>query len=162
MNKTKIVFILLLIIIIVISVLTTKESKVESIENTEIIENQNTKIVLYYSDCEKGELVKEYRNVDVENIKNDMPLTIINELLKGPQNTELVQTIPNETKVNSISIEKNKIIIDFSKEFKENAEDELKNLHKIYSVVNSLTEITEINEVEIRVEGEFITSKVRL
>lgn len=40
--------------------------------------------------------------------------------------------------------------------------DELQNLHKIYSVVNSLTEITEINEVEIKVDGELITSKVRL
>lgn len=55
-----------------------------------------------------------------------------------------------------------KIIIDFSKEFKEESEDELKNLHKIYSIVNSLTEITEINEVEIKVDGETITSKVRL
>ena len=52
MNKTKIVFILLLIIIIIISVLTAKGSKVESIENTEIIENLNTKIVLYFSDFE--------------------------------------------------------------------------------------------------------------
>lgn len=55
-----------------------------------------------------------------------------------------------------------KIIIDFSKEFKEGSEDELKNLHKIYSIVNSLTEITEINEVEIKVDGETITSKARL
>ena len=76
--------------------------------------------------------------------------------------TIYLRNLKNKTKVNSISIEKNKIIIDFSKEFKDDTEDELKNLHKIYSVVNSLTEITEINEVEIRVEGEFLTSKVRL
>lgn len=162
MSKTKIAVVLLFTIIVIIGVLITKGNDGESFENIEIIEDNKTKIVLYFSDLEKGELVKEYRNVDVENIKNDMPKAIINELLKGPQNIELSTTIPNETKVNSISIEKNKIIIDFSKEFKENTEDELKNLHKIYSVVNSLTEITEINEVEIRVEGEFITSKVRL
>lgn len=162
MSKTKIAIVLPLIIIVIIGVLITKGSEVKNFEKTPITEESQTKIVLYFSDLKNGELVKEYRNVDVKNIKDDMPKTIINELLKGPQNIELVKTIPNKTKVNSICVEDKKIIIDFSKEFKENEEDELKNLHKIYSVVNSLTEITEINEVEIRVEGEFITSKIRL
>ena len=162
MNKSKVMIVLLVIIIAVVSILLSKKDKIETNDNGGVIENQNTKIVLYFANPKTGELIREYRNVDVENIKNDMPTTIINELIKGPQNPELSTTISNATKVNSISIEKNKIIIDFSKEFKENTEDELKRLHKIYSVVNSLTEITEINEVEIRVEGEFITSKVRL
>ena len=98
----------------------------------------------------------------MEDIKNNMEETIIKELLKGPENIELISAIPSSTKLNSITLDGNKIVIDFSKEFKEEVEDELKNLHKIYSVVNSLTEITEINEVEIKVEGETYTNKIRL
>lgn len=161
MNKSKIVIILLVAIIGIVSAIYFRNNgdKQEIVQN---LEENETKIVLYFSNLETGELVKEYRNVRLEDVKNNMEETIIKELLKGPKNVELVSAIPNGTKVNNIILEENKIIIDFSNEFKEEVEDELKNLHKIYSVVNSLTEITEINEVEIKVDGEIITNKVRL
>lgn len=161
MNKVKIIAILILIIIGVTGLMVSKNTNNEN--NTEIIENElKTKIVLYFSDLENGELKKEYRYVDMDNIKENLAGTIINELLKGPSTEELVSCIPNGTKVNFIKENGNKIEIDFTKEYKEELEDDMKNLHKIYSVVNSLTEITEINEVEIKVEGEIITNKIRL
>lgn len=159
MKKWKTIIILVGIIVGITGVIITRNSEEEIIEK---IETSETKIVLYFSNLASGELVKEYRYVNLGDIKNDMPKTIIDELLKGPNNEELVSAIPNGTKLNSILLENGKIIIDFSNEFAENSEDELKNLHKIYSVVNSLTEITEVNEVEIKVNGEVITSKIRL
>lgn len=162
MNKTKIIILLVAIIIGIGSLIYYRN---DGDDNNEMIQNSQTnetKIVLYFSNLETGELVKEYRNVKLQDIKNNMEETIIKELLRGPENIELVSTIPSGTMLNSILLENNKIIIDFSKEFKEVVADELKNLHKIYSVVNSLTEITEINEVEIKVEGENYANKIRL
>ena len=161
MKKGKVIIVLLIIIIGIIGIIFSRNEEVSNEINTNI-ESNETKIVLYFSNEKTGELEKEYRHVKFEEIKNNMEETIINELLKGPENGELSSAIPEDTKLNSLNIEESKIIIDFSKEFGINSEDELKNLHKIYSVVNSLTEITEINEVEIKVEGENFTNKVRL
>ena len=160
MKKGKVMLILLIVIISIIAILIFRNSEIEN--ETSIIENAKTKIVLYFSNSENGELTREYRYVNMDDIKNEMPVTIIQELIKGPDNIELDATIPHETKLNSVLVEYDRIIIDFSKEFMEDSGDELKELHKIYSVVNSLTEITEINEVEIKVEGKTITNKVRL
>ena len=159
MNKGKFIIILLSIIIAIVFGIISRDEKNEVIKFDDLKE---TKIVLYFSNPETKELVKEYRYVNIEDIKKDISNTIVTELLKGPENKELVTQIPKETRINSILTENEKIIIDFSKEFALNSEDELENLHKIYSVVNSLTEITEINEVEIKVEGKTLTNKVRL
>ena len=162
MSKGKSMSILLVIIMIVGGILIVNNKEKVNQDYDIFLDETESKIVLYFSNMKTGELTKEYRVVNIENIKDDMPNTIINELLKGPGNEELTSTIPNETKVNSIVTEENKIIVDFSEEYARENEDELQNLHKIYSVVNSITEITEINEVEIKVNGEIIASKKRL
>ena len=161
MNKVKSVLVLAMIIVCVIGLTISRNKNL----NDEIL-NQTTgletKVVLYFSNPENGELTKEYRNVELSSIKNDLAGTIINELLKGPNTEGLVSPIPTGTKVNSCKEENDKIKIDFSSEYKTGEQNELEELHKIYSVVNSLTEITEINEVEITVDGNALTSKIRL
>lgn len=162
MNKVKIITVLFAIIIAIVGTLLLNSNREET-DNLSSMSNENqTKIILYFSNITTGELVKEYRYVNISDIKNNMPKTIIDELLKGPENDEFVSMIPSGTEVNSIDIEDSKIIVDFNMEFGKETENELENLHKIYSVVNSLTEITEINEVEIRVEGKMVTKKYRL
>lgn len=116
MNKIKVIIMLILIIMGVTGIILSKREEV--INNENIVQNQNeTKIVLYFSNLETGELIKEYRYVELDYIKNDLFGTIMNELLKGPQTEELVSCIPEGTKVNSIKQNKNKIEIDFSKEY---------------------------------------------
>lgn len=162
MNKLKSILVLLMIIVCVIGLTISRNKNL----NDEIL-NQTTgletKVVLYFSNPENGELTKEYRNVELSSVKNDLAGTIMQELLKGPNTEGLVSAIPSGTKVNSCKEENDKIKIDFSSEYicggKQN---ELEELHKIYAVVNSLTEITEINEVEITVDGKILTSKIRL
>ena len=153
MKKGKIIIILFMIIVSIFGIIFGRKEE-EINENIQKSELNETKIVLYFSNEKTNELEKEYRYVALKDIKENIANTIISELLKGPENQELVTAIPKNTRINSISYESSKIVIDFSKEFASNSEDELKNLHKIYSVVNSLTEITEINEVEIKVEGK--------
>lgn len=107
MKKGRIILILLIIILIVGGILIFRKdgNNNEYVENTE--KNQ-TKIVLYFSNKKTGELEKEYRYVNIDEIKNNMETTIINELLKGPENKELVSQIPKETKVNKVSTENRK------------------------------------------------------
>lgn len=160
MNKIKSILVLLMIIICVIGLTISRneESNIELQSDNKI----ETKVVLYFSNPENGELTKEYRNVNLDSIKENLPGTIISELLKGPTTDGLVSAIPDGTKINYLEEEKNKIIVDFTSEYKDILGDELEELHKIYSVVNSLTEITEINEVEITVDGKNFTNKIRL
>ena len=107
MKKGWIIFILLIAILIVGGSLIRRkdENKDEHIEN---IEKNQTKIVLYFSNEKTGELEREYRYVNINEIKDNMEATIINELLKGPENKDLVSQIPIETKVNNVSTEKRK------------------------------------------------------
>lgn len=107
MKKGRIILILLIIILIVGGTLIFRKDKNNN-EYVENIEKNQTKIVLYFSNEKTGELEKEYRYVDFDNIKNNMESTIINELLKGPENKELVSQIPKETKVNSVSVQNRK------------------------------------------------------
>ena len=159
MNKVKLYILFILIIIAIVGMITSNK-KEKNIEKT--VEEPQTKIALYFTNPKEEILVKEYRFVNLSEVKEDMAGTIIKELLKGPNNKELVSKIPSSTNVREINIEPNKIVIDFSKEFMEENEDDISKLHKIYSVVNSLTEIAEINIVEIHVEGNLYAEKGRL
>lgn len=162
MNKVKSVLVLAMIIVCVIGLTISRNKNLNDEISNQTTTGLETKVVLYFSNPENGELTKEYRNVELSSIKNDLVGTIINELLKGPNTEGLVSPIPTGTKVNSCKEENDKIKIDFSSEYKTEEQNELEELHKIYSVVNSLTEITEINEVEITVDGNALTSKIRL
>lgn len=118
MNKVKVILILIMIIIGVTGLILSKNA--ETVNNDDMVQNkQETKIVLYFSNLETGELIKEYRYVDMKNIKENLIGTIIEELLKGPNTDELVSSIPSGTKVNSIKENGGKIEIDFSKEYNE-------------------------------------------
>ena len=158
MNRAKTILLIMLMIIGVFGLVKSNQKE----EKLELASMPQTQIVLYYANPTTGELEKEYRYVDLARIQTDLPGTIVKELLKGPVNEELVQTIPQGVKINDIHQNKNKIIVDFSKEFIGEKEEEIKHLQKIYAVVNSLTEINEINEVEILVEGKEYETKRRI
>ena len=159
MNRIKIVILLILILIGIGGLINSKNKETN---DEEMIEEAQTKIALYYTNPSNGELVKEYRYVALSKIKEDLAKTILEELIKNPTDYTMVSYIPTGTKINSVRKENDKIIVDLSKEFLQNEENEVTKLHKIYSVVNSLTEITEINKVEIDIDGEFYTEKERI
>ena len=76
----------------------------------------------------------------------------LEQLIKGPdsingsQSEELLKTMPNGTKINTISVRNHTCYLDLSSEFlqkRENISDEV----TIYSVVNTLAELSNINRV---------------
>ena len=165
MKNSKLLVVLIIVIILLLAWLHFSKDEENNISNNsqeEQYSGDETQILLYFLDSEKVKLVEEYRYVSMESIKENMLKTILEELIKGPTATDLIAVIPTSTKINSIIQEGNKVIVDFSKEFNDGSGDSNEELQKIYSVVNSLTEVKEIEEVEIRVDGEVLTSKNRL
>lgn len=111
------------------------------------------KVTLYFGDRQAMYLLPEEREV----AKTDEPLeaVIINELIKGPQQSDLVRTIPEGTRLLSVSVEEGIAYVNFSKEFKSkhwggSAGESM----TIYSVVNSLAKLPGIEKVQFLLEGK--------
>lgn len=131
-------------------ILVQKQEKVEITE----VPKLDGKIVLYFKGNEAMKLEKEYRNVSMKRIAENMAKTVVEELLKGPTNEELHSLIPTDTKLLNIESQENTVILDLSNEFIEKQEGESNALLAIYSIVNSLTEITEIEQVKFLINGK--------
>lgn len=132
------------------TILVQKQEKIEVNE----VEKLDGKIVLYFKGNEAMKLEKEYRNVSMKRIAENMPKTVVEELLKGPVNKELHSLIPSGTKFLNIELQGNTAILNLSNEFVDEQEGESNSLLAIYSIVNSLTEITEIEQVKFLINGK--------
>lgn len=110
------------------------------------------KVTLYFGDREAMYLLPEEREV----VKGDDSLAavVIEELIKGPQNTSAVRTIPEGSKLLSVSVEDTVAYVNFSKEFQTkhwggSAGESM----TLYSIVNSLAKLPEIDKVQFLLEG---------
>ena len=127
----------------------------EEVVNPQEIEALDGKLAMYFKKKDEFELEKEYRNVSMKRIAENIGMTIVEEVLKGPLHSGFVSTIPSGTTVNSVEIHENVAVVDLSKEFIDNQEgNATESLLAVYSIVNSLTEITEIGEVEFLIDGQ--------
>ncbi len=112
-------------------------------------------IVLYFADGNGQGLVAENRKIE---ISNNVPLEryVIEELIKGPKNTNNVPTVPPETKINDIKTKDGVCQIDLSAEFKsKHAGGSTGEIFTIYSIVNSLTELSpKIKNVTFLIDGK--------
>lgn len=128
---------------------------IEYTPQEEISEEQmrQTIVSLYFKSGE--ELVPEARLIDVKQLLNNPYEEILKMLIEGPKNTNLEKTIPEGTKINKIQIEKDILIIDFSKEIVENHKGGEKDEKlTINSILNTVTELTEINGIKILIDGQ--------
>ena len=166
MKNIKLMVVLLVIVLVLLMIIFVNKnnSGTKSLNEpfSDFSGDEITKVLLYFYNPEKGELGQEYRTVRLNDIKNNMYETIVSELLKGPSSSELVSTIPENTKVNEVKQDGNRLIVDFSEEYNNASNDENLELAKTISIVNTLTEIKEIQEVEIKVNGITISTKKRV
>lgn len=113
-------------------------------------------IILYFSKCGEKEcfLMEEIREVE---LNKDLQLIIMEELIKGPVSKDLSPTIPSSTKINSIKIEEDLAIVDFSKDIildQQIPHSSTTEPLAIFSIVNTLTELPQVKRVRILVEGK--------
>ncbi|MDD3819288.1 MAG: GerMN domain-containing protein, partial [Actinomycetota bacterium] len=89
---------------------------------------------------------------------DDLYKRVLEELIKGPESSELYPTLPSNVKVNSVKLSDGTAIVDFSKEiitnFEEIPHSSTTEMLAIFSIVNTLTEFEEIDKVKITIEGK--------
>ena len=133
-----------------------KSSRNEIVPEEEIsdVQLRETMINLYYINQNK-EITCECRKIDSKALLDDPYTQVMDMLIEGPKNDGLRSNIPNDVKLNKITKEGDCLIIDFSREFIDNQNDDVTS-HElvIKQVVDTMTQFTEINKVRISVEGK--------
>lgn len=165
MNRITKIIIILLIIILVIGIawhyiLKKQENIIKEYEPEEEIseeQQRETLISLYFINKNTKEVEPEARLIDVKELVNNPYEILMQLLIEGPKNSNLESYIPKETKINSIELKKDELIINFSEEFiniegKENEEKTIK------AIVKTMTELTEVNSIRILINGQENTS----
>ena len=162
-NRKKIIAIITLILIILLAIFIWNNISIENnvdeyqdyTPEEEISEEQmrQTKVILFFSNSETGEIESEVKIVDVNLLINEPYKQIMNWLINGPQSSNLKRLIPEGTAMHDIKVEKSCAIINLSKEFL-NYETEENKLIIINSIVNTLTNLKEINSVKFLINGE--------
>ncbi len=124
------------------------------IENTgtELNSYEKTTLTLYFA-TEKGTELRPEKNTEVHNTNIPVERLVMQELIKGPDQSGLFPTLPPETKLNSISV-KDKIcyvsLDSLASDSPSNVSEEV----ELYSIVNSLTELPGISRVQIAINGD--------
>jgi spore germination protein GerM len=112
-----------------------------------------TKVTLYFGGKAALYLVPEER--EITKGTETLESAIIAELIKGPQNADLFRTIPEGTKLLSVSVLDGTAYVNFSKELKtKHWGGSAGETMTIYSVVNSLAVLPGIQKVQFLLEGD--------
>ena len=133
-----------------------KEEEIKEVQPVPI--EEMVEVNLYFSDSQAMYLIPEKRKI------SQIPSIVrqaVNELIKGPENSDFYRTIPEGTQVNEVYIADDIVYIDLSEEiFKNHPGGSSGELMTVYSIVNTLTEIPPIKGVQILVEGNEMESLV--
>ena len=112
-------------------------------------EKLNTK--LYFLNSEKTGVEYEEREIFYTS-QDDIIKLILDEFLKGPEETDLRTIAPANLTVNEVIVNNNLVVVDFSENFV--LEDNADNLLLRTCVVNTLTSVNGIDNVLILVNGD--------
>lgn len=118
---------------------------------------ENREVTLYFSDDQAMYVVPEKRNISVEQnaSKDKIVKALIEEMIKGPENTDLYPTIPEEARVNSVVVVGERATIDFSEEmYTKHSKGAAGERMTLTSIANTITEIAGINEVVLTLNGK--------
>lgn len=126
------------------------------VEQNPKLGSEKIKVVLYFGSKDGQYLVKEVREIPkVEGIAR----ATLEELLKGPgPESNLVQTVPNGTKLLDINIKPDGLaIVSFSGELKaKHWGGSAGEGNTVYSIVNTLTQFPSVQRVQILIEDQAV------
>jgi len=116
------------------------------------------KAKIYFSSVDANYLKFEERVLDESN---DFYFQLFKELKAGPENKELRETIPEESKLLGYQLEEKVLTLNFSLELRNNHwGGSTGETMTIYSIVNTYTSLDEIESVKILLEGEEVETLV--
>lgn len=119
---------------------------------------QDKYVTLYFSDA-SGTKIREITTKLTHDMTVPLARLLVEQLLEGPEElqdvntSDLRQTIPEGTVLNSLTTRDNVCYVDFSKEF-QNIQVEVNSEIVIYSVVNTLCELSDVNKVQFTIDGK--------
>lgn len=162
--KNIIIAILVLIVFSAISILYAKvdyykdeAAKVNLYNTNEARTYEKETVKLYFPQVPDIELVEHEIEIEGGLGKEEKIKKIINELIKGPKESNLLPVIPPDSKLNSVIVLDKAVYLDFSKEFVDNHPGgSLGEYNTIYSIINSVTGLGGIDDVYFTVEGEIL------
>lgn len=115
-------------------------------------------VILYFSDSQSNRLSKEIRTIKITDTQ-PIEQYIINELIKGPSNTNLQPVLSPDTSVISVETTDGTCFVNFNSNFiSRNSGTPEKENTAIYAIVNSLTELDTVKNVQFLVDGKKISS----
>lgn len=114
-------------------------------------------VTLYFGDKDAMYLVPENRTVDQKD--GTLEAAVVEELVKGPEKEGSIPTVPEGTKVLSVTVVNRVAYVNFSKEFQtKHWGGSAGEIMTIYSVVNTLTELPGVEKVQFLLEGDKLES----
>lgn len=116
-------------------------------------------MTLYFADSAMTGLCEEQRLMEVKQSQT-IESQILDQLLLGPENSNLVSPIPSSTKLIKTTTENGICYVNLSSAFLNRGAAESAAKLQIYSVVNSLTALDDVDSVQFYIEGEKVTETV--
>ena len=165
MKNKKIIFVILAIIvaiIIIISLIVNNKNSGNSnnqfseyTPEEEISDEQmrETTVTLYFLQQGTEALKSEGRLISATKLLENPYQEIVNLLIEGPQNTDLTNVFPENTRLLDSKIENHCVTLNFSEEIA-NFKDDVQKYNIINSILNSLTELNEVNSIKILVNNQ--------
>ncbi|MBE0478037.1 GerMN domain-containing protein [Candidatus Aerophobetes bacterium] len=113
-------------------------------------------VILYFSTPEEEVLTPVERKITLPEGTNSQIKAILQELIKGPQDTSYEPTLPAETKIRAAYVRESTIYVDFFSPLTEKHPGGTSaELISIYSVVNTLLEnFPAYSQVQILIDGK--------
>jgi hypothetical protein len=110
-------------------------------------------VYLYFVDKNFEQLVPEKREVVVEH---KLERTLLEELIKGPENPELAATLPEDINIISVDTIEGLVYVNFSRDLPLKLREKGMKTEEaaIKSILYTLTELPEVKGVQILIEGD--------
>ena len=112
-------------------------------------------LTLYFANSNYTDLQTEERVIEV-NANQTSEKTVLEQLIAGPEGTDVQATVPLETKIRDVTTTKDGICyVNLSNDFvTKHAGGEMAEKLTIYSIVNSLCELDHVDKVQFLIEGK--------
>jgi spore germination protein GerM len=116
-------------------------------------EESKVKVTLYFGDRQAMYLVPEER--EAAKGAKSLEEVIVSELIKGPESADLTRSVPEGTRLLSVSVVENVAYANFSKELQtKHWGGSAGETMTVYSIVNSLAKVDGVDKVQFLLEGE--------
>ena len=113
---------------------------------------EETKNVVLYFANEDGTLEEEQRTIPKQE---GLARATVNQLISGPNDENLLPTLPSSTILEDIDISNGVCTVDFSSDLMTDMpDDQNKQKLALYSIVNTLTQFDTVDSVRILVNGQ--------